>query len=299
MFKFINIAFAFLVLFILGCTNDKNNASKNNIDINLDSTIELTLELSSELEEDIIFYNMLYPIDLGVLIDKRNSYYNSNLLNPLNNISKYNESSKMALALGVYGADLSYLWVFKQAQQALSYFTAIKQLAGDLGIPNEYVSISANKAEMYTDNIDTLVNIARKAYYDCDVYLIEQNQQDLAVLVLLGGWIETMHTAINLYTQPNNRMACKIISQKYSLTSLLNLLYEQPDNLYIANYSNKLAVLLEEFDRLQNNHFSDHLAIDTLNKTITFNASKKLDLNPEEFDILKEEIVELRKLIIQ
>ncbi len=285
---------------MLSCTskNNSNKLDQDKIDAATDSSIELILQVSGEVEEDVIFYNMLYPIDLGVLIDKRNSYYNSTLLNPLNNISKYNESTQRATALGVYGADLSYLWVFKQGQQALSYFTAIKQLADDLGIPEEYVDISANKAEMYTDNIDTLIHIARQAYYACDKYLIERDQQDLAVLVLLGGWVETMHTAVFLYTHPNSRMACKIISQKYSLASLLNLLYKQPDNALLTVYGNKLNDLLEEFDRLQNIHFSDQLVIDTLRKTITFNSTKELEISPEEFEQLKSQITEIRELII-
>jgi hypothetical protein len=299
MFNYTHLLLAGCLLLMEGCSNRNNQTDQDKLDVTLDTTTGVTLELSGNAEEDILFYNMLYPIDLGVLIDKRNTYFNSNLLNPLNNIIHYNESSKRALALGVYGADLSYLWGFNQSQQALSYFAAIKQLANDLGLPYEYVSSTANKAEMYTDNIDTLVSIARRAYYDCDTYLIKSNQQDLAVLVLLGGWIETMHTALHLYNQPNSRMACKIISQKYALTSLLNLLYQQPENMVITNYSNKLIGLLEEFDRLQNNYFTDHLDVDTLNKTITFNATKELELNPDEFKLLKDIVTEIRTQIIQ
>jgi len=298
MFKATPAIIVFWLLFLLSCTNRSNHQEQDKLDVTLDTATDVTLKLSGDAEEDILFYNMLFPIDLGVIIDKRNVTYNSNLLNPLTNFANYNESSKRALALGVYGADLSYLWGFRQAQQALSYFMVIKKLANDMGIPNEYVTNSASKAETYIENIDTLVNLAKNAYYECDAYLIKSNQQDLAVLVLLGGWIETMHTALNLYTEPNSRMACKIISQKYSLTSLLNLLYQHPENVVVTKYSNELITLLEEFDRLQNLYFTDQLEIDTLNKTITFTASKELELNPDEFMQLKELITVIRKLII-
>lgn len=298
MFKATHVLLVFCLLFLLGCVSRSNNLDQDKLAVSLDTTQSVTLKLSDDAEEDILFYNMLYPMDLGVIIDNRNANYNSNLLNPLANSSNYAESSKKALAMGVYGADVSYLWGFNQAQQALAYFMAVKHLALDLGIPNEYVSASANKAEMYTDNMDSLVNIARKAYYDYDTYLIKSNNQDLAVMVLYGGWIETMHIVLNLYTQTNSRMACKIISQKYSLSSLLNLLYQQADDVFIRNYGNELTNLLEEFDRLQNIYFSDHLEIDTVHKTITFNASATLELNPDEFKRLKELIAELREVII-
>ncbi len=299
MYKITYAILAGSLLLWVGCTNSNHQSNEAKIDATIDTTTEVTLEVTGNAEEDILFYNMLYPMEMGAIIDNRSTYFNSNLLNPLNNLMNYNESSKRALALGVYGANLSYLWGFNQSQQALSYFAAIKQLAADLGIPNDYITTSANKAEMYSDNIDTLVNIAKKAYYECDAYLVNSNQQELAVLVMLGGWVETMHTALILYNQPNSRMACKIISQKYSLTSLLNMLFQQPENIVLANYINKLIPLMEEFDRLQNQYFSTHLKVDTLNKTITFNATTELELNPDEFKQLKEMVVELRTVVIQ
>jgi hypothetical protein len=299
MIKAAPLLLVFWVLLMIGCTNRSKQTGEDKLEVTVDTSLDVTLALEGDAEEDILFYNMLYPFDLGVIIDKGSDNYNSGLLNPLTNFSNYTESSKRALAIGVYGADLSYLWGFHQSQQALSYFTAIINLADNLGIPNEYVSASAAKAELYTDNVDSLVSIARKAYSDYDSYLIKSNQPDLAVLVFLGGWVETMHTAVNLYTEPNSRMACKIISQKYSLASLLNLLYEQADNAFIADHSNELNALLEEFDRLQNLYFADNLKVDTLNKTITFTASKELELNPDEFRQLKQLIVEIRELMIR
>ena len=88
--------------------------------------------------EDIVFYNLFSPVDLTYLISKSSSYYNSSLINPLNNITNYTNSVQLALNLGVYGADFSYLTMFNQSQQAYSYISAIQQVAQELGIPQEY-----------------------------------------------------------------------------------------------------------------------------------------------------------------
>lgn len=300
MFRIHRIIFILLVSVLAGCSSNQNKNAEEiaDLDVNVDSN-EITLKLSGNTEEDVIFYNLLYPIDMIAVIDKKDSYYNSNLINPLNNISNYTQSNQMALALGVYGADLSYLWIFNQSQQALSYFTGIKQLAGELGIAGDFMTLSAVKAEKYTDNIDTLVNIARKTFYYCDNYLNRNDQSDLAVLILLGGWIESMHAAVELYKSPNNKMACKIISQKYSLTSLLNLLNRQESNQTVLNYTMKLIDILNEFDRLQNEYLSDNLKIDTASKSITFAMSTKTLMQPDDIGELKRMIVELRKDIIQ
>lgn len=291
----------FLLLFVplLACNNSKvNNAESSQLEVEVDANIGMSIELSDNAEEDVIFYNLLYPIDLGVVIDKRGSYFNSKLLNPLNNISNYQDSRQIALALGVYGANLSYLWVFDQSQQALSYFTAIKQLAYDLGIPDNYVKISAVRAEKYSDNIDSLVSIARESYHGCDDYLRSSDNGDLAVLILLGGWVETLHISLNLYQQPNDRMALKILSQKYSLASLITLLNQHPSNDYLVKFNKDLFLLLNAFDDLQNKHLSDQLIIDTLKKKITFQTNGSLIIESDEFNELRRLIDDLRDELV-
>lgn len=289
-----------VLLAVISCNSTtKDSASNAILEVTVDSSISISVDVSSNSDEDVIFYNMLYPIDLGSVIEKSNSYFNSTLLNPLNNVSNYQESGGMALALGVYGADLSYLWVFNQSQQALSYFTAIKQLSFDIGIPNDYVKLSATKAELYTDNVDSLVSIARKAYYGCDEYLMNSGKEDLAVLILLGGWIETMHTAFSLYKNPNAHMSLKILSQKYSLASLYNLLNQYPNNDYIVRFGPKLVAMLIEFGNLQNKHLSNQLVLDTVNKTVSFSSNSDLSITDSDFVDLRAMVEELRNEIIE
>jgi len=300
MFKKSLIIFISTAAIFTSCSTKINSETNDiaDLEVSLDSN-EITLKLSGNTEEDVIFYNLLYPIDMIAVIDKKDSYYNSNLINPLNNISNYTQSHQMALALGVYGADLSYLWIFNQSQQSLSYFVGIKQLASDLGISGDFMTMSAVKAEKYTDNIDTLVNIARKTFYHCDNYLNKNNQPDLAVLILLGGWIESMHAAVELYKTPNNKMACKIISQKYSLASLLNLLNRQENNETVLKYTPILIDILNEFDRLQNEFLSDNLKIDTATKSITFALTTNILMQPVELKELRRMIGGIRAEIIR
>lgn len=297
MFKKIFIPIS--IVFIFSCGNNKIDIKDtNDFNAEMDSDMAESIELSEKAEEDIIFYNLLYPVDLGVVIDKKGSFFNSSLLNPLNNISNYQDSRQIALALGLYGADLSYLWVFKQSQQALSYFTAIKQLAYEIGIPEGSIKISAVRAESYADNIDSLVSIARESYRSTDEYLVSANKQELAVLILLGGWVETLNTSLHLYLQPNERMALKILSQKYSLTSLINLMSQNASGEILDTYSESLFNLLGEFDMLQNKYLNDQLELDTINRSIRFRSEGDLQIAPSEFDELKLIVKDLRNSMI-
>lgn len=284
------------LVFMFSCRTRHNR--NNEINFDPDTVSVNTVPISPDLEEDIIFYNLLYPIDMGKIIDKRTTIFNSTLLNPLNNINKYNTSAQKAIALGIYGADLSYLWIFDQSQQALSYFATIKQLADDLNIPLDYISSSSAKAENNTQSIDSLVSIARQAYYDSDKYLNENDHNDLAVLILLGGWVETMHIATHLYFEPHPKMAGKIISQKYSLTSLINLMYNQPSEQIIHDFMPEFNKLLDEFDNLGQNYLSDYIIVDTVKKTIIFNDVLDIEVEPNELDQIKSAIGTVRAKMI-
>ena len=122
-------------------------------------------------DEDVIFYNIFTPSDMSNLINEYSSFYKSNLVNSLNNAQKYTQSTAKALNIGVYGADLNYLWVFEQNQQAASYVTTIQKLADQMGVPSNYVSQIAEKGEYYSNDIDSLKSIARSAYKGLTGYL--------------------------------------------------------------------------------------------------------------------------------
>lgn len=91
-------------------------------------------------DEDVIFYNIFTPSDMSNLINEYSSFYKSSLVNSLSNTSKYTQSTSKALNIGVYGADLNYLWVFEQSQQAATYVANIQKLADQLGVPSNYIA---------------------------------------------------------------------------------------------------------------------------------------------------------------
>ena len=175
-------------------------------------------------DEDVIFYNIFTPSDMSNLINGYSSFYKTGLVNGLNNTSKYTQSTSRALNIGVYGADLNYLWVFEQNQQSTQYVAAIQKLADQMGIPSNYIAQIAEKGEMYSNEVDSLKSIARSAYRDLTGYLNDCGRGNSAALVLLGGWIESLYIAINMYSQPDAKMISRIATQKFSLNIIINLL---------------------------------------------------------------------------
>lgn len=282
----IYFVFVWVIVFISSCKNVSKEKA-NNLDDNI-SIEETQKPLPKNLkDEDIIFYNIFTPSDMSNLINEYSSYYKSTLINSLNNITKYNQSKSAAVNLGIYGADLNYLWVFDQSQQAVSYISAIQMLADQLGIPHDYVYLTIERAEENSKNIDSLKSIARAAYKDINKYLNDNNRSNNAVLILLGGWVETLYIAVNMYSEPDARMVSRIATQKFSLNIIINLLQNQQDDLAVAEYLILLRKLRKAFDDFEIKVSSENLIIDTINKRITIKNEDKTKFDADKINEIR------------
>jgi hypothetical protein len=248
--------------------------------------------------EDVIFYNFFSPVDISPIINKQSAYFNSSLLNPINNINRYSESHKIALNLGVYGADLSYLWAFDQTQQSLSYLAAIQRLSEQLGIPRDFVDFTTHSAEHQSQQTDSLIKLVRETYFSAQRYLQVSDRESAAVFILLGGWVETLYIATNLYGQPNAAFISKIATQKFSLNSLIVLLQNQQTDLKATEYLILLRNLKAEFDKFEIKFPADNIVIDTAKKQIRITESAQVNLAPAQLNGLRNMISQIRGHII-
>jgi hypothetical protein len=279
------------LLFLSGC--DQNNSVKEN-ETAIDEEIEGSIAFNPEdyKNEEIIFYNLFSPVELTYLISKKESYYNSSLINSINNITKYSESTKVALNLGIYGADISYLWMFEQSQQSLSYRAAIQRLTDKLEIPRDFVNFTYSSAESNAQNFDSLVHISKVSYLKTDEYLKKTGRNHSASFILLGGWIETLYIATHMYENPDAKLMSKIAIQSFSLNSLISLLQQSQDNINVSEYLLLLKKLKGAFDDLKIQYPPESLLIDTSTKHIKLK-------NPESIKINAENLSEIRRLTKQ
>ncbi len=297
------LLFLVTIAFFMGCSNsnNKNTADKEQkFDVSLDNNeIDTTSLPKDKRSEDVVFYNMFSPLDLDKVIDKKSSYYNSAYINSLDNITKYALSHKIALNIGIYGADLSYLWMFEQNQQAMSYLSAIQHLTSKIGIPNKFVELTMKLAESSADDMDSLIIIARDAYYATDKFLKGSERENSAVLILLGGWIETLHIAVNMYNEPNSKLAAKIITQKYSLASLITMIQNCQDDIVMSEYLLLMKKLNGSFKKLESQLNHEDIVIDTVNKRITIKDTDNVKIDPSQFTEIKGLTSQIRNHIIK
>lgn len=283
----------FIVLIFLTISNCSNPSPNKNSDQlkDLESVDTTLIAFKPEIlkENEIVFYNLFSPVDFTYLVAENNAYFNSQLINPINNITKYSQSAKIALNLGIYGADISYLWMFNQSQQALSYRSAIQRLTDQLEIPMEMVDFTFETAENNSHKFDTLVNIARKTYQTADEFLKESGREHSAALILLGGWLETMYIATNMYENPDATLMARIAIQKFSINSLYQVLQKHQDKEDVAEYLILLRKLKKVFDENTFNFPAECLMIDPIAKQIKL-------VNPPAQSISQDQYKEIQRI---
>lgn len=285
------------ILLLVSCNQPVKTNVNEKLNRALDSEVD-TVSSEALAVADLVFYNMFSPVDLDKILDIKSTYFNSNNLNSLNNLTKYTESSKVALNLGVYGADLSYLWIFEQTQQALSYLSAIQHMTNKLGIPAEFVDFTLSAAQERAHELDSLKSIARKAFKDTDRYLKVSDRENAAILILLGGWVESMYIALNMYNVPDPTLASRILTQKYSLNSLITMIQNHQDELKMSEYLLLLKKLNDSFSQFEGRLKPGDISIDTVNKRILINENSNINITPEDFAPMKMQLENIRKHII-
>jgi len=283
-----------LSLILPGCRmeNETDNASKKPVDLAEFKETNIT-------ESRSISYEMTLPVEMAGLFDHVGADFYPEFLNPADQSGKYNKPVKIALNLGVFGVDLSYVKMFGQHTRSVAYLNAIHRLAGEMGIPGELYGDVLENMEMFVTNKDSLSQVAMQIYAATDEFLREDGQEGAASLVAMGGWIESMYIATRIWEMDRGNLALqdKIAEQKYSLNSLIALMNNYHSDLDLAEYLLMLKNLRRTYDKFQLFYKEGDVKVDTSNKTISA-GRYYINITGEQMEEISGKIENLRTLII-
>jgi hypothetical protein len=165
------------------------------------------------------------PLQTAMLIQKSGMVYNKNVLSQSNKVNTYLTDYARALNLGIYGADLGYVSLYNQTQDALGYLASVKQLSDKLGLMAAFDAATMNRIKNNITNKDSMMVLVGLAYRAGDAYLKESKRDDVSMLILAGGWIESMHFSVAaLQSKPSDVIRYRIAEQKQALNSLVRIL---------------------------------------------------------------------------
>jgi hypothetical protein len=238
------------------------------------------------------------PIQTAMLIQKLGLPFNKSLLFPTNKSNAFNTDATRALMLGVYGADLGYVSMYSQTQEALSYLASIKQLADKLGISSAFDETTLKRFENNLTNKDSLVALVGVAYRSSDNYLKNNKRLDISSLILLGGWLESMNIAIESYKAKNNEeIKRRIAEQKLTVNNLLQLItMNAPDQTDLIASLKELSLL---YEKVEFKYKYVEPTTDTARKITYINSTNELVMDDATFKNILEKLQAFRNKITQ
>jgi hypothetical protein len=239
-----------LILLLTSCKQGGKSTGNEGIDsISLGEIKPLVHNIDTLGEGLPIFYNMYLSVEMSSLFQSSGAVFNQKLLNSPENVSDYITSSKKALNLGVYAVDLSYAKVSEQLETAGKYFNAMQRMAEEIGIPSGYFKNTAERFDRNIDNKDSLIKIANEVYMASDNYLRENERYAASAQIILGGWVEAIHIAINIATSTKDiDVIERLAEQRVSLANVIGMLNEYAADVDINKNLQKLKQLQPLFD---------------------------------------------------
>lgn len=222
------------LLGISSCGNKSSNNDQKKIELEQVKVIESEIESNVyPLPSSAEVINMLTEYEIGYIIG---------ISNDVANVSKYISSPARAINLGVYGGDLSYATLYNMQQNIINYLDAIRGLANELNMAQIYDETLYDKIKNNYDNRDELVSILTDAFDKTYTYLADNDQQNLALLVVGGAWVEgmylTTHISETAYQLPN--ISKNLIEQKASFDLFLEVSAPYANDPAVSDFLQKL-----------------------------------------------------------
>jgi len=279
------------VLLTVGCGGDD---TKDTDDLPpVDSTQSAIINVNGEI------FSIPSPIQTAFLLKKSGAVYNKEVLNAASKSAQYATNFSKALNLGIYGADLGYVTIYDQTQDAIGYLNSAKKLADELGVSGAFDTQILERFQKNLGNKDSMLALVGVAYRSSDAYLKNNDRSDVSALVLAGGWIESLFFATNVYTTKSNEdIKRRIAEQKPSLQSLIKLLtqyYSQPEYTEFIDNLNDLSTV---FDGVEFKYTYEKPSTDADKKMTTVNSKTEVKISPEQIESITQKIKSIRSQIV-
>jgi hypothetical protein len=296
-FLFTSVTCIIITAFVLaGCKNTgKNNDKGSQPPVpKVDSNNATLLKINNQI------FSIPSPIQTALLIKKSGYAYNRQILNSADNYAKYDTKYKRALNLGIYGADLGYISLYDQTQDALLYLASIEKLATDIGLSDMFNPTLVKRFQQNMGKQDSLLSMVSEAFTRSDAYFKDNKQPDISSLVLVGGWVESLYFAVqaSTNTQANQKdIIRRIAEQKISLQNLVKMLQPYNNRPEYAQLIKDLSGLSDIFDNVEFVYNYVPPTVDVKNKVTSINSTSEVKMESAILKSISDKIVAIRNQI--
>jgi hypothetical protein len=240
------------------------------------------------------------PIQLGAIIQKSGAVYNADILNNPKSYKGYVDLVSQSLNLGVYGADLGYCALYDKQQESIGYIRSAQKLSDILGISDAFGIETIQSVERNLDDKDSLLYIISNSYRRADDYLQTSEQKHIGALIIVGGWLESLHFAGILGKENKSSEVVNMIGmQKHTINTMLDkMLTRYLNEPGVEEVYNDLDDIRNSFNKVNINY--QYIAPETNKdkRTTTFKSKATVDMSDEIFNEIVGKIKTIRTKII-
>lgn len=199
----------------------------------------ITIADSTKIQKTVVEKIYVSHNDFYKKIFESNYNYERNLLNSTINIKRYTTDttiykSKLAANLGVYLSDFTYSALNNEGEDALSFLKGIERMNTAIQTQVSLDSQFVTRLEINLDKKDSLFKISGQVYRKLDEALRRSEQNDLAIVMLAGIWVENMYHKLKIIernqpdslpqlTKKNQKILQEILGQRESAENLYEL----------------------------------------------------------------------------
>lgn len=250
---------------------------------------EVAVEETETMDEEEYSFMLPSPIQIAAMFSQAGLEFETDLVNPVSNISNYNTKTARFLNFGVYSADLAYTVLNDQQQLSIDYLNSVKTLADEIGMPSIFGSGALIESfEKNIGNQDSILYILTTVKRRTDEYLLENSDESKEAVFFSGAWIEGMYIGANAASS-NTHISARIIEQMTIVENIITGLKMQKDETFDLDW------LIDDLTKL-NDTFNGFESINTLDMDEV--DMETVTLSEEETTELTNQISALRSKII-
>jgi hypothetical protein len=255
--------------------------------------------ISPVTKVDGAMFSIPSPIQLGRVIQKSGATYNQDILNDPSSSDGYIDLAGQSLNLGIYGADLGYCALYDKQQESLGFMKSAQKLSDVLGISDAFDIETIKSIQRNLDNKDSLLYIISNSYRKADDYLQTSDRKHIGALIIVGGWIESLHFAGVLGKENKSPEVVEMIGmQKHTINTILDKMLER----YIAepgveDIYTDLDEIRMVFEKVNINYEFISPETNKAQKVTTLKSKTMVEISDEVFNEIVDKIEAFRTKI--
>lgn len=240
-----------------------------------------------------VLHQMPTPNELFVQVRGLSGQGDRRYLNPASQADRYVSLRSRALNFGVYSTDLVYASTFELNVEVARYYLATKKLAEALGLTSVFTDAEFIRLEANLTKGDSLEIISNEVYMRAYEKLEEADMGPVLTLVLIGGWVESMHLMMmhgEGDTTAETRL--RVAEQRSTLEHLIALSEEKMSDADVAELRIRLTRILDLYDTM-NVHRKPHASKSTSGRMV-LGEDIVMEITEEKYQTIKEAVASLR-----